>query len=148
MEIAGWAWSGGAPFDQPIDDRSSEVGDRSDTVLDVARIARWSGGLGSETTVVPFPGALHDVLLSRRRPPRTRLHRDRRLAAPTAAVCHRAACTGSRRLLMRRRCHRKRSGHGRWPFTVFLCGRPGQPEADLLHLKSTLLTKEYFKPRS
>lgn len=62
MEIAGWAWSGGAPFDQPIDDRSSEVGDRSYTVLDVAQIARWSGCLGNETTVVPVPGALHDVL--------------------------------------------------------------------------------------
>ena len=68
MEIAGWARSGGAPFDQPIDDHSSEVGDRSDTVLDVAQIARWSGCLGSEATVVPVPGALHDVLLSRRKP--------------------------------------------------------------------------------
>lgn len=45
----------------------SEVSDRSRTVLDVAQIARWSGCLGNETTVVPVPGALHDVLLSRRK---------------------------------------------------------------------------------
>ncbi|MFF4401654.1 hypothetical protein [Streptomyces sp. NPDC001480] len=55
MENAGWAWSGGTPFDQPIGDRSSEVGDRSDTVLDVAQTARWSGCLGREATVVPVP---------------------------------------------------------------------------------------------
>ncbi|MFF7138862.1 hypothetical protein ACFZBZ_41950 [Streptomyces sp. NPDC008196] len=47
MEIAGWARNGSAPFDQPIDDRSPEVSDRSDTALDVARIARWSGCLGN-----------------------------------------------------------------------------------------------------
>ncbi|MGC0406617.1 hypothetical protein RKD27_009261 [Streptomyces sp. SAI-126] len=63
MEIAGWARNGSAPFDQPIDDRSPEVSDRSDT-----------------------------------------------------------ACVPLR--------------------------RPGQPEADLVHLKSTLLTKESFEPGS
>jgi alpha-beta hydrolase superfamily lysophospholipase len=38
--------------------------DRADTVLDVRQIARWSGCLGGETTVVPIPGARHDVFLS------------------------------------------------------------------------------------
>jgi alpha-beta hydrolase superfamily lysophospholipase len=42
----------------------SEQADRADTVLDVAQIARWSGCLGHETTVVPIPGARHDVVLS------------------------------------------------------------------------------------
>ncbi|MEY9936628.1 alpha/beta hydrolase [Streptacidiphilus sp. MAP5-3] len=42
----------------------SERADRADTVLDVAQIARWAGCLGNETTVVPIPGARHDVLLS------------------------------------------------------------------------------------
>ncbi|MEY9877770.1 alpha-beta hydrolase superfamily lysophospholipase [Streptacidiphilus sp. MAP12-33] len=42
----------------------SELCDRADTVLDVAQIARWSGCLGGETTVVPVPGARHDVFLS------------------------------------------------------------------------------------
>ena len=83
MEIAGWAWSGSAPFDQPIDDRSPEVSDRSDTVLDVAQSARWSDCLGNETTVAPAPGALHDVLLSRRKPHLTGdwLHRQQLSAA-------------------------------------------------------------------
>jgi alpha-beta hydrolase superfamily lysophospholipase len=40
------------------------VSDRSDTVLDVAQIARWAGCLGGETTVVPIEGARHDVFLS------------------------------------------------------------------------------------
>ncbi|MCL6732198.1 hypothetical protein [Streptomyces neyagawaensis] len=71
MKIAGWAWSDGAPSGQPIDDRSSEVSDRSDTVLDVTRTVRWSSCLGNETTVVPVPGALHDVLLSRHKPANT-----------------------------------------------------------------------------
>jgi alpha-beta hydrolase superfamily lysophospholipase len=38
--------------------------DRADTVLDVRQIARWAGCLGGETTVVPIPGARHDVFLS------------------------------------------------------------------------------------
>jgi alpha-beta hydrolase superfamily lysophospholipase len=42
---------------------SPEV-DRADTVLDVRQIARWAGCLGGETTVVPVPGARHDVFLS------------------------------------------------------------------------------------
>jgi alpha-beta hydrolase superfamily lysophospholipase len=42
----------------------SEQADRADTVLDVEQIARWSGCLGHETTVVPIPGARHDVVLS------------------------------------------------------------------------------------
>ena len=44
--------------------RYSELSDRSDTVLDVSQIARWAGCLGGETTVVPIPGARHDVFLS------------------------------------------------------------------------------------
>ena len=42
----------------------SKQADRADTVLDVEQIARWSGCLGGETTVVPIPGARHDVVLS------------------------------------------------------------------------------------
>lgn len=38
--------------------------DRADTVLDVKQIARWAGCLGGETTVVPIPGARHDIFLS------------------------------------------------------------------------------------
>ena len=34
-------------------------------MLDVRQIARWAGCLGDETTVVPVPGARHDVFLSR-----------------------------------------------------------------------------------
>ncbi|GAA2068006.1 alpha/beta hydrolase [Williamsia deligens] len=39
--------------------------DSADAVLDVAQIARWSGCLGNRVTVVPVPGARHDVFLSR-----------------------------------------------------------------------------------
>jgi alpha-beta hydrolase superfamily lysophospholipase len=46
----------------------SEAADRADTVLDVDQIARWSGCLGNAITVVPIPGARHDVLLSEREP--------------------------------------------------------------------------------
>ena len=42
----------------------SELSDRSDNVLDVGQIARWAGCLGGEITVVPVPGARHDVFLS------------------------------------------------------------------------------------
>ncbi|NGN62726.1 alpha/beta hydrolase [Streptomyces sp. A7024] len=45
--------------------RYSELSDRADLILDVAQIARWAGCLGGETTVVPVPGARHDVFLSR-----------------------------------------------------------------------------------
>lgn len=38
--------------------------DVADAVLDVKQIARWSGCLGDRTTVVPVPGARHDVFLS------------------------------------------------------------------------------------
>ncbi|GAB2913384.1 alpha/beta hydrolase [Rhodococcus aerolatus] len=38
--------------------------DAGDAVLDVAQIARWAGCLGGRTTVVPVPGARHDVFLS------------------------------------------------------------------------------------
>jgi alpha-beta hydrolase superfamily lysophospholipase len=37
---------------------------RSDAVLDVKHIARWSPGLGPDVTVVPIEGAIHDVVLS------------------------------------------------------------------------------------
>ncbi|MHA3703530.1 alpha/beta hydrolase [Jatrophihabitans sp. YIM 134969] len=42
----------------------SERSDRADNVLDVRQIARWAGCLGDETTIVPIPGARHDVYLS------------------------------------------------------------------------------------
>ena len=42
----------------------SPLCDRADTVLDVRQIARWTGCLGGETTVVPIEGARHDVFLS------------------------------------------------------------------------------------
>ena len=44
--------------------------DVSDTVLDVRQIARWSGCLGGETTVVPVEDARHDVFLSQQGPRR------------------------------------------------------------------------------
>jgi alpha-beta hydrolase superfamily lysophospholipase len=44
--------------------RYSELSERSDLVLDVTQIARWSGCIGGETTIVPIPGARHDVVLS------------------------------------------------------------------------------------
>lgn len=42
----------------------SSLSDRSDTVVDVAHIARWAGCLGGETTVVPIKDARHDIFLS------------------------------------------------------------------------------------
>lgn len=44
--------------------RYSELSERADLVLDVKQIARWAGCLGGETTIVPIPGAKHDVFLS------------------------------------------------------------------------------------
>lgn len=41
-----------------------ELSDRADTVLDVRQIARWSGCLGNEVSVVPIADARHDVFLS------------------------------------------------------------------------------------
>lgn len=40
--------------------------DETDIVLDWKQIARWSRTLGADVTVLPFPGALHDLVLSRR----------------------------------------------------------------------------------
>ena len=40
--------------------------DESDVVLDWRHIARYSRGLGQDVTVLAFPGALHDLVLSRR----------------------------------------------------------------------------------
>ncbi|TAK44418.1 MAG: alpha/beta hydrolase [Betaproteobacteria bacterium] len=40
--------------------------DEADIILDWRHIARWSRTLGREVTVLQFPGALHDVVLSRR----------------------------------------------------------------------------------
>lgn len=40
--------------------------DEADMVLDWRHIARWSRTLGPEVTVLQFPGALHDLVLSRR----------------------------------------------------------------------------------
>ncbi|HTJ67511.1 MAG TPA: alpha/beta hydrolase [Actinospica sp.] len=42
----------------------SDLSERADLVLDVTQIARWSGCLGDETTIVPIPSARHDVFLS------------------------------------------------------------------------------------
>ena len=39
--------------------------DEADIILDWKQIARWSRTLGREVTVLPFPGALHDLVLSR-----------------------------------------------------------------------------------
>jgi alpha-beta hydrolase superfamily lysophospholipase len=39
--------------------------DEADIILDWRDCARWSRTLGSEMTVLAFPGALHDVVLSR-----------------------------------------------------------------------------------
>jgi alpha-beta hydrolase superfamily lysophospholipase len=39
--------------------------DEADMVLDWRHIARWSRALGSRVTVLAFPGALHDLVLSR-----------------------------------------------------------------------------------
>jgi alpha-beta hydrolase superfamily lysophospholipase len=39
---------------------------RSDTVLDVKQIAKWSHQLGPHVTVVRVKGAMHDVLCSRK----------------------------------------------------------------------------------
>ena len=39
--------------------------DEADIVLDWRDIARWSRTLGERVTVLPFPGAMHDVVLSR-----------------------------------------------------------------------------------
>jgi alpha-beta hydrolase superfamily lysophospholipase len=39
--------------------------DEADIVLDWRHIARWSRALGSRVTVLAFPGALHDLVLSR-----------------------------------------------------------------------------------
>jgi alpha-beta hydrolase superfamily lysophospholipase len=39
--------------------------DEADIVLDWKQVARWSRTLGSKVTVLPFPGALHDLVLSR-----------------------------------------------------------------------------------
>lgn len=40
--------------------------DEADIILDWRHIARWSRTLGREVTVLQFPGALHDLVLSRR----------------------------------------------------------------------------------
>ena len=39
--------------------------DEADIVLDWRQVARWSRALGSNVTVLPFPGGLHDLVLSR-----------------------------------------------------------------------------------
>jgi alpha-beta hydrolase superfamily lysophospholipase len=43
--------------------------DEADVVLDWRHVARWSRALGSQVTVLAFPGAWHDLVLS---PPRIR----------------------------------------------------------------------------
>lgn len=42
--------------------------DNADAVLDVKQIARWSGCLGDQVTVVPIEGARHDVFVSKEEP--------------------------------------------------------------------------------
>jgi alpha-beta hydrolase superfamily lysophospholipase len=39
--------------------------DEADIVLDWKQIARWSRTLGPQVAVLPFPGGLHDLVLSR-----------------------------------------------------------------------------------
>ena len=39
--------------------------DEADIVLDWRHIARWSRTLGPDVTVLSFPGAMHDLTLSR-----------------------------------------------------------------------------------
>ena len=39
--------------------------DEADIVLDWRHIARWSRRLGDDVTVLAFPGAMHDLVLSR-----------------------------------------------------------------------------------
>ncbi|MND05159.1 hypothetical protein D3C83_257830 [compost metagenome] len=39
--------------------------DEADIILDWKQIARWSRTLGSNVSVLPFPGGLHDLVLSR-----------------------------------------------------------------------------------
>ncbi len=41
-----------------------EIALRTDTVLDVVDIARYSMTLGSDVTLKPFPGGMHDLILS------------------------------------------------------------------------------------
>ena len=50
--------------------RYSEDVATADAVLDVKQIARWSGCLGDQVTVVPIDGAKHDVFISREEPRR------------------------------------------------------------------------------
>jgi alpha-beta hydrolase superfamily lysophospholipase len=40
--------------------------DEADIILDWKTVASWSRTLGSKVTVLPFPGGLHDLVLSRR----------------------------------------------------------------------------------
>jgi alpha-beta hydrolase superfamily lysophospholipase len=40
--------------------------DEGDIVLDWRQVARWSRTLASDVAVLPFPGGLHDLVLSRR----------------------------------------------------------------------------------
>jgi len=46
--------------------RMDELVHQSDIVLDVRQIRRWSTALGRRVTYVAIPGAVHDVVLSRR----------------------------------------------------------------------------------
>jgi alpha-beta hydrolase superfamily lysophospholipase len=39
--------------------------DEADIVLDWKQVASWSRTLGNDVTVLPFPGGLHDLVLSR-----------------------------------------------------------------------------------
>ena len=41
--------------------------DEADIILDWRQIARWSRTLGSRVSVLQFPGALHDLVLSQAR---------------------------------------------------------------------------------
>ena len=53
----------GLKLDVPV---LSMHSDEADIVLDWKQVASWSRTLGSNVTVLPFPGALHDLVLSRR----------------------------------------------------------------------------------
>lgn len=52
----------GLALDVPV---LSMHSDEADIVLDWKQVARWSRTLGTKVTVLPFPGGLHDLVLSR-----------------------------------------------------------------------------------
>jgi len=54
-----------ADFRFVVAEQLRELGIEADIVLDWRHIARWSRTLGEDVTVMAFPGAVHDLVLSR-----------------------------------------------------------------------------------